>query len=99
MGNAHHSWNVAAQVEQRVEFDRAFVFAELGPGKKREAQIDGSGIEGVDSLVQRQAETVAQIKFSRLSDQHLRKVGVNAPVARRVGWAKVLRDTRPRMPM
>src|SRR6267378_8402906 len=85
MCNAHHSWDVAAQVEQGVEFDGAFVFAELGPGKKREAQIDSGRIERVNSLVQSHAETVAEIKLSGLSDQHLREVGVDAPVAHRVG--------------
>src|SRR5258706_11134806 len=85
MCNAHHSWDVAAQVEQRVELDGAFFLAELGPGKKREAQIDGGRIERVNSLLQGHTETVAEIKFSGLGDQHLREVGVDAPVSHRVG--------------
>ncbi|MDX6403857.1 MAG: hypothetical protein QOH70_1312 [Blastocatellia bacterium] len=33
---------------QRVQFDCSFVLAKLGPGKKRQAQIDGGGIERVN---------------------------------------------------
>src|SRR2546429_9879537 len=84
MCNDHHSWDVAAQVEQRVQFHCSFVFAKLGPGKKRQAQIDGGGIERVNSLGQLDAETVVCIEHSSTGYQHLRKVGVDAPIADRV---------------
>src|SRR5882762_7802109 len=84
MCNAHHSWDVAAQVQQSIELDCAFVFAELGPGKKREAQIDGGGIERVNRLGQFDAEVVASVERARLGNQHLREVGVDAPIAYQV---------------
>ena len=58
MCNDHNSWNVAAQVEQGMQFHRSFVFAKLGPGKKCQAQIDGGGIERVNRLGQLDAEVV-----------------------------------------
>jgi hypothetical protein len=34
MCNDHNSWDVAAQIEQRVQFHRSFVLAKLGPKGK-----------------------------------------------------------------
>jgi len=68
-----------------MQFHRSFVFAELGPGKERQAQIDGSGIESVDGLLQLQAEVLVGIKQTGLGDQHLGKVGVDPPVPHAVG--------------
>jgi hypothetical protein len=84
MCNDHNSWDAAAQVEQGVQFHRSFVFAKLGPGKKRQAQIDRGGIERVSGLGQFDAEAVVRVERSRAGNQHLRKVGVDAPVAHRV---------------
>src|SRR2546429_187175 len=56
MCNDHNSWNAAVQIEQGMEFHRSFVFAKLGPGKKRQAQIDRRGIERVNGLGQLDAE-------------------------------------------
>ena len=64
MCNDHHSWDAAAQVEQRVQFHRSFVLAKLGPGKKCQAQIDGGGIERVNSLGQLYVEVVVYVERS-----------------------------------
>src|SRR5437660_553128 len=85
MCNDDHSWDAAAQVEQGVQLHRPFVFAELGPRKKRQAKIDGGRVEGIDSFVERHPEVVVEVKLSGPSDQQLSKVGVDAPVAHRVG--------------
>src|SRR5207247_6904840 len=52
MSNDHHSWNVAPQVEQGVQFHRCLVLAKLGPGNKRQRQVDVGGIDRVHSLGQ-----------------------------------------------
>src|SRR2546428_7668083 len=44
VGNANKSGDVAVQIEQRVHLDGTFGFAELGPGKQREAKIDRSRV-------------------------------------------------------
>src|ERR1041385_6047710 len=81
MCNDHNSWNVAAQVEQGVEFDRSFVFAKLGPGKERQAQIDSRGIERVNRLGQFDPEVVVYVEGAGASNQHVCNVGVDAPIA------------------
>ncbi len=94
MCNDHNSWDAAAQVEQGVEFYRSLLLAKLGPGKKRQAQIDGGGIERVNRLGQLHAEAaVVGVERSRAGNQHLREVGVDAPIAHRVRMSQgVARD-------
>src|SRR6266571_7458344 len=70
MCNDHNSWDAAAQVEQGVQFHRSFVFAKLGPGKKRQTQIDRGGIERVNSLGQLSAEAVVGVERSGAGNQH-----------------------------
>src|SRR4029434_10286190 len=50
VGDVDEARDSAAQVEERVQFHRRFVFAKLGPRKQRQAQVDGGGIQGVDRL-------------------------------------------------
>src|SRR5690349_2964346 len=93
MSNNDYRRNIAAQVEQSMQFDGPFAFAKVGPGKKREAQIDSRRIERVNRLLQSPAELVVPIKRSRLSDQQVSEVGINAPIAHRVGVGqRVARD-------
>lgn len=40
-GNNGYGWNVAPQIQERVEFYRALVFAKFRPGKQGKAQVDG----------------------------------------------------------
>ena len=64
------------------------------------AQIDGGGVESVDGLVQhRRQGAVTGIKFSRLNDQTLRDIGVDAPVAALIGIGQVERRTGARKPV
>ena len=58
IGDNDRSRNVSAQIQKRVEFDRAFAFAKLRPGKQRQTQIDCVGIERIDRFVQLHSEIV-----------------------------------------
>ena len=84
-GHINIGRNAAAQIQQGVNLDRTFVPAKLSPGKKGQAQIDGGGIEGVNGLVQVHGEGVVTIELARLSDEPLREIGIDAPVAMLVG--------------
>jgi len=84
MCNDYNSWDIAAQIEQRVQFHRSFVLAKLSPWEKCQTQIDGGGIESVNSMGQFDAEVVVRVKHAGAGNQHLRKVGVDAPIAHRV---------------
>jgi hypothetical protein len=80
--------NIAAQVQERVELDRSFPFAELGPREKREAQIDGRRIEDVSGLFQSHSEVFVGVQFPGPADQNLGEVGIDAPISLLVGFGQ-----------
>src|SRR4030095_3516512 len=81
VGNMNERRNAAAHIQERVQFDGAFGAAKVSPGKQRQAQVDGGGIERIDRLFQFHSELVLTIQLPRLGDQHLSEVGKDAPVA------------------
>ncbi len=84
-GDMDESRDVAAQIQQRVQLDGGLALLERRPREDREAEIDGGGVEGVDGLVEIDAERLAGIQAPGNTDQGLGEVGVNAPVAPFVG--------------
>jgi hypothetical protein len=48
-----------------MELDCGLSFSEACPGKQRQAQIDGGGIERIDGLLQFHAEAVLGIEPTR----------------------------------
>ena len=80
----------ALQVEKRMELDGALAFAEPSPGDMRQTQVDRSGIEGVDCIFELQADILVAVKSTGLGDEHLGKVGVDAPIACFVGVGQVV---------
>ena len=48
----------SSQVKKRMGLDSAFAFAELGPRKKREIQVDRGRIEGKDCFLELQADVL-----------------------------------------
>ncbi len=52
MSNEDQCGNAAAQIHQRMEFDRSFALAEMSPRKERQTKIDGGRIEGINRLFQ-----------------------------------------------
>src|ERR1035438_165318 len=77
--------NVALQVEQCMHLDGSILGAITCPGEKRQAEIDGGGVEGVDGLLQLHAKVFVGVQGARHGNQHLRQVGVNPIVAQFVG--------------
>jgi len=76
--------NVAAQVEQRMQLDRRLGRSKRSPWKYRQAQVDRGRIQCVDRLREIDSKRFVHIKRTRYSDQALREVGVDAPVANRI---------------
>jgi hypothetical protein len=69
------------------------LLAKLGPGKKRQTQIDGRSIESVNRQGQLGAKALVRVERTGTSDQHLREVGVDAPIAHGVRMGQgVARD-------
>ncbi len=77
--------DIAAQIEQRVQFDRSLGGTERCPRKYRQAQIDGGCIQGVDGVCQIDAKRFVPVKRSSHAHQALSVIGVDAPVAHGVG--------------
>ncbi len=95
-GHINTGGNAAPHVQQRVQFGRTFVAAELSPREEREAQIDGGRVEGVHGLGEVRAERFVAVKIAREVNQRLREVAVNAPVANLVGVRqRVARNSSP----
>jgi len=85
MSDADHARNRASQIHFGMEFDGALVLPERGPRKKRQTQVDRGGIQSVSSLGNLQPEVLVRIQLSGHSDQHMSKVGVDAPIPFFVG--------------
>ena len=84
---------VSLQRQQRVQFDRRLGSSKLRPWKQLQAQIDGGRVQRIGSLFQIDAKLFADIQVGRLSNEHLRKIGEDAPVPFLVGIRQ--RTARP----
>ena len=73
--------DVAAQIQERVQFDGCFGRTKWRPRKHRQAQVDGAGIQSVDRLFQIDAKGFLGIKTPSDSNERLGQVGVDAPIA------------------
>ena len=70
---------VAPQIEQGVQFDGGLGRAKRCPGKYRQTQVDGAGVEGIDRRVELHAKGLCRIKWPGNTDQVLREVGIDLP--------------------
>ena len=80
--------DIAAQVQQRVQFYRGFGRAERRPREYRQAQIDRGGIQGVDRILQIEPEGFVGVETPRCGNQALRKIAIDAPIPGRIGIGK-----------
>ncbi len=87
-GHLNIGRHAAAQIPQGVNLDRPFGPAELRPGKKGQAQIDGGEIEGVNGLVPVHGEGVVARALARWRAAPRREIGIDAPGAMLVGVGK-----------
>ena len=68
-----------------MQFDSGLVTAKLGPREEREAEIYGGGVQCISILFQFDSKGFVGVKSQSLLNQHLSKVGEDAPVAFFVG--------------
>ena len=76
---------VALEREQGVEFDGGFVTAERGPREQRKTQVNGGGVQRVSSGLEFKTKGFIGIERGGLLDEHLGKIGEDAPVPLFVG--------------
>src|SRR5450631_3619814 len=84
VGNLNKSGDWTAQVQQCVHLHSRLLLAEVSPWKDRKTEIDGGGIQRINGSVQIDAQRFGRIHRTRDADQHLSKIGVDAPTARLV---------------
>lgn len=81
IGHVNERRNVAAQIEQRMEFHGSLALAEARLGKQRQAQVDRGGVEDVGGLRQGDPEVVLGVELPSVGNEHLCEVGVDSPIA------------------
>src|SRR5204862_8287211 len=95
-GHINIGRNAAPQIQQCVQFHRALVAAEFSPGEKRQAQIDGRGVQGIHRLGQLHSERLVAVEVASGGNQNLSEIGVDPPVAVLVGVGqRVARNLSP----
>lgn len=72
--------DIAAQVEQRMQFDRCFGAPKWRPRKHRQTQVARRGVERVHRLFQIDAKGIVGVELARHADQSLREVCVDTPI-------------------
>ena len=76
---------VALERQQGVEFDGGFVLPKRGPRKERETEVNSGGIQRVSCGLEFKAKGFIGVERGSLLDEHLSKVGKDAPVPLFVG--------------
>src|SRR5665213_2104913 len=73
--------DIAAQIEQRVHLHCRLGAAKRCPRKQRERQVDRGRVQGISRVGQIDAKGLVDIQLASDTNQALREVGVDAPVA------------------
>jgi len=81
-GDDHHGRNVSMQIQEGMEFDCPFAFPELGPREKGQTEVDGGRIQGINRLIQLDAEQIGGVKLSGFRNKDSSEVGINPLVPR-----------------
>lgn len=77
-----------SKTEESVHFDSTFSMVEIGPWTKLEAKFYCAAVKGIDHFVNVETAILFVIKFSRLFDEVLGEVMVNAPILFLIHFAK-----------
>jgi len=88
LGNSDKTRDAATEIKEGVQFDSRFASPKPGPGKEREAEIDGGRIESVDGLVQCESERLVDVDGAGLGNQDLGEVVKDSPVVNAIGVSK-----------
>ena len=76
-----------------MQFYSAFVGSELGPREKREAEIDGGGVQSIGGLIQFDTEGIVGVVATGLANEDLGVVGIDSPISELVGMSQsIARD-------
>ena len=84
-GNMDEFRDAAAQIQKGMKFDCSLLFPKPCPGKELQTQVYGGGVESIGCLLQLDPKVVVEIEIASDTNQHLRKIRVNAPIPVFVG--------------
>lgn len=87
-GDDHDRRNVPAQIYKGVEFYSTFASPELGPWEKRQTKVYRCRVQGIDGLIQFDAEGIGGVKISGFCDEGLSEIGVKSPIPVLIGVGK-----------
>ena len=107
-GDVNAGGNGPSQVDLGMHLDARFGLPEVGPREECQREIDGGRIEGVDRVVEIQAEIFSGIQRPGLADESFCKILPDSPVALVVGVresglgnrlreSKMMQSRRPRI--
>jgi hypothetical protein len=71
VGDVDKCRDIAAKIQQGMELDGGFGGAEQSPGKDRQAQVDGRGIEGINRIVQIEPQVLIDVQWTGDANQCL----------------------------
>ena len=66
-GDDDHRRDVPVQIQKGMELYCTLAFPELGPREKGQTEVDGGRIQGINRLIQFDAERIGGMKFSGFS--------------------------------
>ena len=95
LGNVDKTGDAATEIKECVQFDSRFTTPKLCPGKEREAEVDGGGVECVDGFVQCESERLVDVEGAGLGNQDLGEVVKDSPVVNTVGVGQGASRDRP----
>src|SRR5665647_1028114 len=81
VGDVNETGDIASQVQQGVKLDGRLGRAKRCPGKHRQAQVDGAGVERVDRSVEFQSKRLLGVQGSGQANQVLGEVRIDLPRA------------------
>ncbi len=77
--------DVAAQIEQRMQLDGGLGGAKMRPGKQGRTEIGGGRVQGIERVVESEADGFLDVEWASDGDQQLREVSEDAPVVGFIG--------------
>lgn len=85
LGQSDKRGDRAAQIQERMQFDRGLRGTKMCPRKKAQTQVDDGGIERVHGLVEFERKRLGCVELAGPFDQSLHPIGIDAPVSAFVG--------------
>lgn len=86
IGQLDKGGNRSLEIHQYVRLDHTFRYSEAGPGKQRQAEVDGGTIERIKNILQVQGKAgIHQVQLSGLGYEYLSKILIDPTIPLFIG--------------